>query len=159
MAYNSDEDDNWDDWTDNEEEAICLFCDKKDIPSAIFSHMTLEHNFNFTKLRTKEKMEFYDCIKILNYIRRNVKENPAFTMSTDISKAELKSVIDDDTNLQPVLMDDALLYAFEDEEEAYDSEEEKKKQEIQHAQSQNEIELLKRIHETEEKLKKNRTSF
>ena len=39
-----------------------------------------------------------------------VKENPAFTMSTDISKAELKSVIDDDTNLQPVLMDDALLY-------------------------------------------------
>jgi len=159
MAYNSDEDDNWDDWTDNEEEAICLFCDKKDIPSAIFNHMTLEHNFNFTKLRTKEKMEFYDCIKVLNYIRRNVKENPAFTMSTDISKAELKSVIDDDTNLQPVFMDDALLYAFEDEEEVYDSEEEKKKQEIQNAQSQNEIELLKRVHETEEKLKKIEQAF
>ncbi|ORX61131.1 hypothetical protein BCR36DRAFT_394252 [Piromyces finnis] len=50
---NSD-DENWDDWTDNEEEAICLFCDKKDVPSNIFSHMTQEHNFNFTKLRLRE---------------------------------------------------------------------------------------------------------
>jgi len=49
-------------------------------------------------------------IYFIIYMYLKVKENPAFTMSTDISKAELKSVIDDDTNLQPVLMDDALLY-------------------------------------------------
>ncbi|OUM57511.1 hypothetical protein PIROE2DRAFT_64968 [Piromyces sp. E2] len=51
---NSDDENNWDDWTDNEEEAICLFCDKRDVPSGIFSHMTQEHNFNFTKLRVRE---------------------------------------------------------------------------------------------------------
>jgi len=157
---NSDDGENeWDDWTDNEEEAICLFCDKKDIPSNIFSHMTSEHNFNFTKLRIREKMDFYDCIKVLNYIRKNVKENPEFNISTDITKNELKSVIENDTYLQPVLMDDALLYAFEDEEEAYDSEEEKKKQEIQNAQTKTEMELVKKVQETEEKLKKMEQAF
>ncbi|ORX65500.1 S-adenosyl-L-methionine-dependent methyltransferase [Anaeromyces robustus] len=122
----------WDDWTDNEEEAICLFCDKKDIPTNIFSHMTSEHNFNFTKLRIREKMDFYECIKLLNYIRRNVKENPAFTMDTNITKTELKSILEDDINLQPVLMDDALLY---------------------------EMELIKKLQDTEEKLKKMEQAF
>lgn len=121
--------------------------------------MTSEHNFNFTKLRIREKMDFYDCIKVLNYIRKNVKENPEFTISTNITKNELKSVIENDTYLQPVLMDDALLYAFEDEEEAYDSEEEKKKQEIQNAQTKTEMELVKKVQETEEKLKKMEQAF
>eukprot|EP00271_Cylindrocystis_brebissonii_P015911 TRINITY_DN3898_c0_g1_i1.p1 TRINITY_DN3898_c0_g1~~TRINITY_DN3898_c0_g1_i1.p1 ORF type:complete len:980 (+),score=246.88 TRINITY_DN3898_c0_g1_i1:92-2941(+) len=74
----------WEDWRDdeageavNEDEsespAACLFCEEKfPDPASAFDHCAARHGFDFRRIRNEERLDFYDCIRALNYIRRKM---------------------------------------------------------------------------------------
>jgi len=65
----------WDDWEDDGpgEEYQCLFCGSRgESIDACFRHMASEHAFDFQQVRKGAGLEFYDCLKMINYIRSEV---------------------------------------------------------------------------------------
>ncbi|KAG4083180.1 hypothetical protein H8356DRAFT_1284020 [Neocallimastix lanati (nom. inval.)] len=73
--YESDEekDDEWDDWDDEveNEPTMCLFDEyvANSIEEAL-NHMKKEHNFDFYEIQKSYGLDFYQCIMLINYIRR-----------------------------------------------------------------------------------------
>lgn len=66
---NSDEE--YSDWKDIQHQIICLFCKYKNpLIEDIYSHLKIEHGFNF-KEQSKD-LDFYQMVKLVNYIRRQV---------------------------------------------------------------------------------------
>jgi hypothetical protein len=61
--------------TNNEETSIvCLFCSFQNVNfDTIVSHMKTDHCFDFSGLSSK--MSFYQKVKVVNFIRRNVHQN------------------------------------------------------------------------------------
>ena len=93
---------------------------------------------DFLKIRDSLSLDFYGSIKLVNYIRQQVKDGkPA---PTTITKAD----IEDDKYLKPVLDDDALLFNLDELPEAKDT-----------AQDN----LLARVAELEEELRKTQLQF
>ncbi|KAL0084767.1 C2H2-type zinc finger transcription factor [Phycomyces blakesleeanus] len=119
----------WEDWENDDEfneEAKCLFCTKVfEIPEEAFGHCK-EHGFDFLAVKRALDLDFYKCIRMLNYIRKQVKENPELANTKEYKLTGKETFWEDDTLLQPVLEDDALLHAFE-ELEIIEEEEEKAK--------------------------------
>ena len=73
INYSTDEDEagSFSGWTDKKELAICLICKHAcHGVDRVFEHMKNEHRFDF-KVVTAE-MEYYDIIKMVNFIRRVV---------------------------------------------------------------------------------------
>jgi len=63
----------WSDWKDNVGKVVCLFCPASyDGNKDLFEHMTVIHGFHFDQLRKEQKLDFYQQIKLVNYIRRCV---------------------------------------------------------------------------------------
>ncbi|KAI9031699.1 hypothetical protein CLU79DRAFT_694099, partial [Phycomyces nitens] len=120
----------WEDWENDDEfneEAKCLFCTKIfDIPEEAFVHCKKEHGFDFLAVKRALDLDFYKCIRMLNYIRKQVKENPELASTKEYKLTGKETFWEDDALLQPVLEDDALLHAFE-ELEIIEEEEEKAK--------------------------------
>lgn len=67
-----------------------------------------KHAFDFIKIKRDLNLEFLDTVKLVNYIRSEVK---AGNTKPDCSSV---SCFEDDKYLMPVLEDDALLYNLED---------------------------------------------
>ncbi|KAI8989259.1 hypothetical protein BDB01DRAFT_781150 [Pilobolus umbonatus] len=110
------EDQTWDDWSQDEEEqdSKCLFCDKHyNKIEDTFKHIKLEHGFDFQGTRRSLQLDFYDCIRLINYIRHQVKSTPALS-SVKAYKLDDTTAWKDDKYLQPVMEDDTLLFAFEE---------------------------------------------
>ena len=65
----------WDDWSEEEEEqqVQCLYC-KDILPSAkeVLQHMKLAHTFDFQNTRKTLQLDFYQCIRLINYVRYKV---------------------------------------------------------------------------------------
>ncbi|KAJ3321534.1 Protein arginine N-methyltransferase 3 [Boothiomyces sp. JEL0866] len=112
-----DENDTWSnygDWEDNDETPTpCPFCPEI-IPTDCFSHFKSVHEFDFHSIKRQLKLDFYQMIKLVNYAR-TVK----CTMEQVIHTQEWN----DDKYLAPVLPDDPLLYAFEDDDEEEEQDE------------------------------------
>ncbi|GAB5585425.1 hypothetical protein Unana1_00325 [Umbelopsis nana] len=109
--------DNWDDWDGEEEqeEMKCLFCPSKcDTASGVFSHCASVHKFDFVKTRQQFGLDFYQCIRLINYIRKEVIANPELGNTTPFSISGSEKFLTEDQYLAPVLEEDGLLYAFED---------------------------------------------
>lgn len=77
------EDQNWDDWkTDGEEEEelegskeqfFCLFCDSVySSCSPLFEHCASAHHFDFNAIKKTHNLDFYKCLKLINYVRSQV---------------------------------------------------------------------------------------
>jgi len=68
--------DNWDDWSEEaNEDTRCLFCDLVSrTPVLSLQHVKDKHQFDFQKLKVDWKLEFYDCVKLINFIRRQIYE-------------------------------------------------------------------------------------
>ncbi|KAI4457774.1 zinc finger protein [Holotrichia oblita] len=68
-GVNSDEE--YSDWNEVEHQIICLFCKYKH-PSIenIYLHLNDEHKFNFKE--ESADLDFYQCVKLVNYIRRQI---------------------------------------------------------------------------------------
>eukprot|EP00123_Amoebidium_parasiticum_P002544 comp13794_c1_seq2/m.9507 comp13794_c1_seq2/g.9507 ORF comp13794_c1_seq2/g.9507 comp13794_c1_seq2/m.9507 type:complete len:174 (-) comp13794_c1_seq2:20-541(-) len=81
------EDPGWDEWQEEEgADTVCLFCVHVErVPQAIFEHMKVEHAFDFEDIRQKRGLDFYQCIKLLNYIRRQTHHGRCYVCTESFS--------------------------------------------------------------------------
>lgn len=76
------QDENWDDWNIEEDAAeedfstpqmLCLFCDSSySSCSSLFEHCVSAHSFDFNGIKKAHDLDFYQCLKLINYIRSQV---------------------------------------------------------------------------------------
>ena len=70
----------WEEWqaagAEEDEAAQCLFC-RELLPSskAVFWHCAEVHSFDFLKLRADAHLDFYDTLRLINFIRSKVVSN------------------------------------------------------------------------------------
>lgn len=132
----------WDDWcSDGEDVAgglLCLFCSSRlDAESSLFEHCAAEHCFDFHRIVKELGLDFYSCIKLINFVRSKVAEKKcwscgqAFSSNTELCshlhavenyQIEGKVPWEDDVYLKPFMEDDSLLHSLsitddEDEDE------------------------------------------
>lgn len=106
-----DENDTWsncDDWEeDSDANCLCPFCELK-FPSATecFSHTIETHNFDFHLIKKTLKLDFYSCMRLVNYVRQNSE------LKMDEVIASFDEWKDVQKYLTPALPDDALLYGI-----------------------------------------------
>ncbi|KAK9506151.1 hypothetical protein O3M35_008138 [Rhynocoris fuscipes] len=78
-------DGDWSDWEDEiQQPIVCLFCELS-FPSwpAILSHMKNQHSFNYEEHSLA--LDFYEQVKLVNYIRRQVYRNHCVTCDAEFS--------------------------------------------------------------------------
>ncbi|KAJ5561398.1 hypothetical protein N7535_004135 [Penicillium sp. DV-2018c] len=101
----------WEDVEPDEESqpVVGLFTDEV-FPDArsMLKECKEKYNFDLLKIQKDLGLDFLDNIKLVNYIRTEVKNG---NNSPDVSS---KSKFEDDVYLKPVLEDDALLYSLDD---------------------------------------------
>ncbi|KAF5733646.1 arginine N-methyltransferase family protein [Tripterygium wilfordii] len=125
----------WEDWMDNEEEEgdssfddlVCLFCDARHAScDVLFEHCRGCHHFDFYAIRNALSLDFYGSLKLINYVRSEVKGIRCWSCShvcldnqdllNHLHEAgnlnNIKLCLEDDKYLKPFLLDDALLYSF-----------------------------------------------
>uniref|UniRef100_A0ACD5WQ39 Uncharacterized protein n=1 Tax=Avena sativa TaxID=4498 RepID=A0ACD5WQ39_AVESA len=135
-------DEGWDDWESDGEDAagggglLCLFCSSRfDSESSLFAHCGSEHRFDFHKVVRELGLDFYGCIKLINFVRSKVAENKCWSCGQAFaSNSELCSHLHvaegsqlegnvpwaEDSYLKPFMEDDSLLHSlsiFDDDEE------------------------------------------
>ena len=98
---------------------------------------------DFLKIRDELKLDFYGSIKLVNYIRTQVKEGKAVPSAITRSTTD----VDDDKYLKPVLEDDAFLFNLDELPEATI------------AEKQEDKDLLARVAALEDELKKTQIKF
>eukprot|EP00095_Tigriopus_kingsejongensis_P009324 maker-scaffold486_size158769-snap-gene-0.29 protein:Tk09324 transcript:maker-scaffold486_size158769-snap-gene-0.29-mRNA-1 annotation:"zinc finger protein 277" len=71
-----DDENDWSDWRGDLQGAVCLFCpvNYTDIDN-LLTHMTSIHDFDFQHMRNSLKLSFYQQVKLINYVRRQVHLN------------------------------------------------------------------------------------
>uniref|UniRef100_A0ACD5YXF3 Uncharacterized protein n=1 Tax=Avena sativa TaxID=4498 RepID=A0ACD5YXF3_AVESA len=135
-------DEGWDDWESDGEDAagggglLCLFCSSRfDSESSLFAHCGSQHRFDFHKVVRELGLDFYGCIKLINFVRSKVAENKCWSCGQAFaSNSELCSHLHvaegsqlegnvpwaEDSYLKPFMEDDSLLHSlsiFDDDEE------------------------------------------
>lgn len=120
------EEEGWDDWeSDGDDGAgggglLCLFCSARfDSDGPLFAHCGSEHGFDFQKVVRELGLDFYGCIKLINFVRSKVAENKCWSCA-EISQLEGKVPWAEDSYLKPFMEDDSLLHSlsiFDDEED------------------------------------------
>lgn len=117
------------DWVEKSESLICLFCDTKaEEFDDLTQHMDNAHKFFFTLMAS---LPFYQKIKLVNYIRRSVRDNTCFScaqtfddfvqLSNHLIESEHTRQLPDkdwdrEDNFIPVLKDDLLLSFLPDDD-------------------------------------------
>ncbi|KAM4619198.1 zinc finger protein 277 [Polymixia lowei] len=67
------EDDDWSDWQAHPVCAVCLFCEQQsETMDKIYRHMEEAHGFDLHRLKTELNLRFYQQVKLVNYIRREI---------------------------------------------------------------------------------------
>ena len=65
--------DNFDDWIEQGPSARCFFCPVEFLSQAeVFGHCHQEHGFNIVGVKRHLNLDFYNYIKFVNYIRKEV---------------------------------------------------------------------------------------
>ncbi|NBO25143.1 MAG: hypothetical protein EBU93_07950, partial [Chlamydiae bacterium] len=121
--------DEWDDLKDELDlKTQCLFCDEVlEDPEGCFEHMKSEHGFCLTDIQKRNKLTFYDTMKLINYFRHCQRhEISVFGPDEDIKDLRsrfLESQIPESKFWNkpefyfPVYEEDPLLTAIGDEDE------------------------------------------
>ncbi|KAJ5093073.1 hypothetical protein N7456_008934 [Penicillium angulare] len=117
---------------DESQPVVDLFSDQvfPDVRS-LLKECKEKHQFDLLKIQKDLDLDFLDTIKLVNYVRSEVKSG------NKIPDVSSKSKFADDVYMKPVLEDDALLYSLDDiteeqgEEAAPGSEAERRVQELQ----------------------------
>uniref|UniRef100_A0A8C4FGZ7 C2H2-type domain-containing protein n=1 Tax=Dicentrarchus labrax TaxID=13489 RepID=A0A8C4FGZ7_DICLA len=74
-----DEDDDWSDWQAHPVSAVCLFCEhQSETMEQIYTHMKEAHGFDLHKLRTELNLRFYQQVKLVNFIRRQIHQSRCY---------------------------------------------------------------------------------
>ncbi|XP_041072040.1 zinc finger protein 277 [Carcharodon carcharias] len=67
------QDDDWSDWQGPPVCAVCLFCEKaQDTTEKLELHMKVAHHFDLLKLKSEMGLNFYQQVKLVNFIRREI---------------------------------------------------------------------------------------
>ncbi|ORX82882.1 hypothetical protein BCR32DRAFT_202345 [Anaeromyces robustus] len=91
--YESDDekDDEWDDWDEEieNEPTMCLFDEfVADSIEEALNHMKNKHHFDFYDIQKKNGLDFYQCIMLINYIRRQTSLFKCFSCHEDFDSIE-----------------------------------------------------------------------
>ncbi|RVX72243.1 hypothetical protein B0A52_04447 [Exophiala mesophila] len=124
------DDEGWEDVEQDEEQLtlISLFDSETfSDPRRLLESAREKHGFDIWRLRQDHGLDFFGLIKLINYVRSEVKNG---NTNPDTSS---KSLFDDDKNLKPVLEDDVLLFSLD---EVFDDE-------ANNSGSTNEVEQLR----------------
>ncbi|XP_061578684.1 zinc finger protein 277 [Cololabis saira] len=74
-----DDDDDWSDWRAHPVSAVCLFCDhQSETMDQIYTHMKGVHAFDLHQLRTQLNLKFYQQVKLVNFIRRQIHQGRCY---------------------------------------------------------------------------------
>ncbi|OEL26192.1 putative protein arginine N-methyltransferase 3 [Dichanthelium oligosanthes] len=134
----------WADWCSDGDDAagglLCLFCSLQfDADSSLFEHCVAEHRFDFHRIVKELGLDFYGCIRLINFVRSKVAENKccscgqAFSSNTELCshlhalenyQIEGKVPWEDDVYLKPFMEDDPLLHSLSMEDDEEEEEEE-----------------------------------
>ncbi|XP_053572696.1 zinc finger protein 277 [Bombina bombina] len=89
LVENKDED--WSDWEELPASAVCLFCEKQaDTTEKLMCHMKDNHQFDLLKLKADLGLNFYQQVKLVNFIRRQIHQCRCYGCQDKFdSKAEL----------------------------------------------------------------------
>ncbi|KAI1452897.1 S-adenosyl-L-methionine-dependent methyltransferase [Annulohypoxylon moriforme] len=102
----------WSDAEEDEEETqeVISLLDDRVFPDVIsmLAHCKDKHGFDFLAIRQRLQLDFYGCIKLVNFIRQRVHEG--LPVTEDITW----TAIDQEQYLKPVLDDDAVILALDD---------------------------------------------
>ncbi|CAN6172040.1 unnamed protein product [Urochloa humidicola] len=132
----------WDDWCSDGEDAggglLCLFCSSRfDADISLFEHCAAEHRFDFRGIVKVLGLDFYGCIRLINFVRSKVAENKCWSCGQVFpSNAELCSHLhapenypiegkvpwEDDAYLKPFMEDDSLLHSLSMDDDEEDEE-------------------------------------
>lgn len=73
------EDDDWSDWQAHPVSAVCLFCDhQSETMEQIYTHMKESHGFDLHSLKTELNLKFYQQVKLVNFIRRQIHQSRCY---------------------------------------------------------------------------------
>ncbi|XP_027896513.1 zinc finger protein 277 isoform X2 [Xiphophorus couchianus] len=73
------EDDDWSDWEAHPVSAVCLFCDhQSETMDQIYTHMKDSHGFDLHNLKMELNLNFYQQVKLVNYIRRQIHQSRCY---------------------------------------------------------------------------------
>uniref|UniRef100_A0A8C6S679 Zinc finger protein 277 n=1 Tax=Neogobius melanostomus TaxID=47308 RepID=A0A8C6S679_9GOBI len=74
-----DGDDDWSDWQAHPVSAVCLFCEhQSETMDQIYTHMKDVHGFDLHKLRLELNLHFYQQVKLVNFIRRQIHQSRCY---------------------------------------------------------------------------------
>ncbi|KAJ2751036.1 hypothetical protein GGI19_004736, partial [Coemansia pectinata] len=111
------QDDRWDDWEDEEMNTPmkCLFCAQTfQSPIVLFRHAKQAHGFDFPKTRATLGLDFYQSMRVVNYIRMMGLSDPNFEHVSGFTIDGTEAFLNDDAYLKPAIPDDNLLYALDE---------------------------------------------
>ncbi|TPX51627.1 hypothetical protein SeMB42_g00111 [Synchytrium endobioticum] len=123
---NEDLDESFEGWEDENatEDALCLFCSSMTAkPDLILEHCRVKHGFDLRLVKQALDLDLYGVIKLVNYVRSRAQENPQLLIH-DFSETLIPSAewLQGDKYLKPVIDGDAMLYALDDDDDAYGEE-------------------------------------
>ncbi|XP_012942323.1 zinc finger protein 277 [Aplysia californica] len=118
------EEEEWSGWTeDSEPRVVCLFCDFScPNQSDLLAHMKEKHGFDLQDVNQKLQLNFYQKVKLINYIRRQVSAalsgaRHAMCANTAVPMIRGTSVWDQPQYFFPTYEDDTLLCQLDDDDE------------------------------------------
>ncbi|KAJ2464746.1 hypothetical protein GGI03_003054 [Coemansia sp. RSA 2337] len=135
-------DDSWNDWDEKADMPATSLFDAHVAPSVeeCLEYMKREYSFDLLKLKSDRDLDFYKTVALVNIVRRSTAQNSCFACgvqfdcAVDLSAhikqsgadhlqppADDSSVWQDKHNLKPVVENDPLLMAFDDDVDGDDS--------------------------------------
>ncbi|XP_075414684.1 zinc finger protein 277 [Tenrec ecaudatus] len=87
------QEDDWSDWEEHPVSAVCLFCEKQaETIETLYVHMEDAHEFNLLKIKAELGLNFYQQVKLVNFIRREVHQCRCYGCQVKFkSKADLRT--------------------------------------------------------------------
>ena len=152
-ALNLKDDEGWEDVEPEEEqEKIISLLDNEVFPdvASMLAHCKEKYNFDFLKIRDTFALDFYGCIRLVNYLRSEIKSGRSVSSNISLTDFEAEEF------LKPVLEDDALLFNLDDLPEIGL---EQRNTNLEYAGTDGSTRLLTRVAELEEELRKTQSQF
>ncbi len=152
-VLNLKDDEGWEDVEPEEEhQKIISLLDHEVFPDveSMLAHCKEKYNFDFLKIRDNFALDFYGSVRLVNYIRSEIKSGRSVSSNVSLMNFEAEEF------LKPVLEDDALLFSLGDLPEMVLRQE---IAQLDNTGADGSIRLLTRIAELEEELRKTQSLF
>ncbi|KAJ3184754.1 Protein arginine N-methyltransferase 3 [Irineochytrium annulatum] len=103
----------WDDWEEEDDVAVCPVSSFTGPPMAMLDHWKTNHGFDFLAVKARIGLDFYSCIRLINYIRTKAQSTPNFSLASVNSVEKSDAWVTDDALLKPVVENDPMLYCLD----------------------------------------------